>query len=458
MPSINPSIFREYDIRGIVDEDLTAEFVTDLGRAYAAYVAPEGAEKIVVGHDARLHSPMFRDSLIEGLTAAGLGVIDLGLVPTPLLYFALFHFDADGGLMITGSHNPPEYNGFKVCVGKTTISGAEIQELRAVMEKGSFPSGRGSHKSADIVGPYIDYCTQNISLERPVRVVVDAGNGTGGLVGPPIMKALGCEVRELYCEPDGTFPNHHPDPTVEANIQDLKETVVAGGYEVGVGYDGDADRIGAVDETGRIIWGDMLLLLAARDVLKRNPGATIICEVKCSQVLVDEVERLGGRCIMWKTGHSPIKKKLKEEKALLAGEMSGHLFFADEYLGFDDAIYASLRLLRLIASSDASLSAMLAELPPTYSTPEIRVECPEERKFELVDELAAYFKERYDVLDVDGVRVTFDDGWGLVRASNTQPVLVLRFEGTSPEAMERAKDVILGKLRTYPEVEGLDAL
>jgi phosphomannomutase/phosphoglucomutase len=458
MTSVNPAIFREYDIRGIVGQDITEEFVEDLGRAYAAYVGGQGAETIAVGHDARLHSPGFRDALVEGLTSAGLNVVDLGLIPTPLLYFALFHLDLDGGLMVTGSHNPPEYNGFKICVGKTTISGSEIQRLRAVMEKGSFPSGRGSSSSADIISPYVDYCTKSISLDRPVRLVVDAGNGTGGLVGPTIMRQLGCEVMELYCEPDGTFPNHHPDPTVEAYIQDLKDTVVSGGYEVGIGYDGDADRIGAVDEEGKIIWGDMILLLAARDLLKRRPGATVICEVKCSRVLVEEVERLGGRCIMWKTGHSPIKKKLKEEGALLAGEMSGHLFFADEYFGFDDAVYASLRLLRLIASSDKSLSAMLAELPPTYTTPEIRVECPEERKFALVDELASYFKERYDVLDVDGVRVNFEDGWGLVRASNTQPVLVLRFEGTSDKALERAKDVILSKLRTYPEVEGLESL
>lgn len=458
MPSINPSIFREYDIRGIVEEDLSEELVRDLGRAYAAYVEGVGAKTIAVGHDARLHSPAFRDALLQGLTSSGLNVVDLGLVPTPLLYFALFHLDLDGGLMVTGSHNPPEYNGFKICVGKTTISGPEIQKLRGIMEQGSYPSGKGSSSTTDIVGPYIDFCTKKISLERPVRLVVDAGNGTGGIVGPPIMKALGCEVEELYCEPDGNFPNHHPDPTVEANIQDLKATVTAGGYEVGVGYDGDADRIGAVDEKGNIIWGDMLLLLAAQDLLKRRPGATIICEVKCSQVLVDEVRRLGGRCIMWRTGHSPIKKKLKEEGALLAGEMSGHMFFADDYFGFDDAIYSSLRLLQLIASSDKSLSAMLAELPPTYSTPEIRVECPEERKFALVEELTAYFKERYDVLDVDGVRINFDDGWGLVRASNTQPVLVLRFEGTSEKALGRAKDVILSKLRSYPEVEGLEDL
>ncbi|MFQ5893882.1 MAG: phosphomannomutase/phosphoglucomutase, partial [Nitrospinota bacterium] len=341
---------------------------------------------------------------------------------------------------------------------KSTLSGAEIQQFRHTVEQGSFPSGRGRHSTADIIGPYIEYCTNHIALEQPVKVVVDAGNGTGGLVGPAIMRQLGCEVKELYCEPDGTFPNHHPDPTVEAYIQDLKAAVTGGGYEVGIGYDGDADRLGVVDERGTLIYGDMVLLLAARDVLARHPGATVICEVKCSQTLVKEVERRGGRCIMWKTGHSPIKKKLKEEGALLAGEMSGHLFFADEYFGYDDAIYASLRLLRLMAMSGQSLSSMLADVPPTYSTPEIRVSCPEERKFTLVEELAATFKERYEVLDVDGARVNFEDGWGLVRASNTQPVLVLRFEGTSHEALERAKDIILSELRRYPEVEGLEVL
>ncbi len=458
MPTINPHIFREYDIRGIVDEDITPPLVTTLGRAYGAYLGSNGSKTVAVGYDARLHSPLFRDALVEGLTSTGLNVVDVGLVPTPLLYFALFHLNLDGGVMITASHNPPEYNGFKVCVGKTTIFGDEIQTFRSIMENGSFPSGRGRSSTADVIGPYIEFCTKNITLERPVRVVVDAGNGTGGLVGPTIMRQLGCEVEELYCEPDGTFPNHHPDPTVEANIQDLKETVTAGGFEVGIGYDGDADRLGVVDERGAIIWGDMLLLLFALDVIERHPGATVICEVKCSQTLVTEVERHGGRCIMWKTGHSPIKKKLQEQGALLAGEMSGHLFFADEYFGYDDAVYASLRLLRLLAASDRSLSSMLADLPTTYATPEIRVACPDERKFTLVEELAAFFKERYEVLDVDGARVNFEDGWGLVRASNTQPVLVLRFEGTSEEALERAKDVVLTRLRLYPEIEGLEAL
>ncbi|MFQ6671685.1 MAG: phosphomannomutase/phosphoglucomutase [Candidatus Tectimicrobiota bacterium] len=458
MPAINPRIFREYDIRGIVDEDLTPSVVTTLGRAYGAYLGANGSKTVAVGYDARVHSPLFRDALIEGITSTGLNVVDVGMVPTPLVYFALYQFDLDGGVMITASHNPPEYNGFKVCVGKTTLSGAEIQQFRSTVEKGSFPSGQGRHSTADIIGPYIEYCTKHITLEQPVKVVVDAGNGTGGLVGPAIMRQLGCEVKELYCEPDGTFPNHHPDPTVEAYIQDLKGAVTGGGYEVGIGYDGDADRLGVVDERGTLIFGDMVLLLAARDVLTRHPGATIICEVKCSQTLVEEVERRGGRCIMWKTGHSPIKKKLAEEGALLAGEMSGHLFFADEYFGYDDAIYASLRLLRLLAVSGQSLSSMLADVPPTYATPEIRVACPEERKFALVEELAATFKERYEVLDVDGARVNFEDGWGLVRASNTQPVLVLRFEGTSHEALERAKDIILSELRRYPEVEGLEVL
>jgi phosphomannomutase/phosphoglucomutase len=459
MPTVNPRIFREYDIRGIVGEDLTPEVLEALGRAYGAYVESEGVKAVALGYDARLHSPLLRDSLAEGLTSTGLDVVDVGMVPTPLLYFALHQLDVQGGLMVTGSHNPPEYNGLKVCVGKTTLSGDEIQRLRHILEEGRFPSAsRGRKREADVISPYIEYCTRSISLDRAVRVVVDAGNGTGGIVGPAIMRKLGCEVEELYCEPDGNFPHHHPDPTVEAYIEDLRKTVASGPYEVGIGYDGDADRLGVVDEKGQIIWGDMVLLLAARDVLSRHPGATVICEVKCSRRLPDEVERLGGRCIMWKTGHSPIKKKLHEEGALLAGEMSGHLFFADEYFGYDDAIYASLRLLRLLASSSRSLSSMLEDLPRAYATPEIRVACPEERKFAIVEELASTFKKRYKVLDIDGARVELEDGWGLVRASNTQPVLVLRFEAQSPEALERAKEVILSELRRYPEVEGLEAL
>lgn len=439
---MNPQIFREYDIRGVVEKDLSPEVVKKLGQGYATYLSRFRKKKIVVGRDGRLSSPSLRDSLIQGLLAGGMEIIDIGVCPTPVFYFSLFHFDQEGGIMITGSHNPPEFNGFKVCVGKETIYGEEIQNLRRIIEEGNFVQGSGTITYKEIIPTYQDYLWQNIRLQRKIKIVIDSGNGTAGAVAPKIFRSLGCEVEELYSEIDGRFPNHHPDPTIPENMKDLITKVKETGAEVGFGYDGDADRIGVVDHLGNIIWGDQLLILFARDILKKNPGATIISEVKCSQNLYEDIARHGGRGIMWKAGHSLLKSKMKAEKALLGGEMSGHIFFADRYFGYDDAIYASGRLLEILSQTEKRIPELFSDLPKTYSTPEIRVDCPDEIKFNLVEKVRDSFRQEYPIVDVDGVRIIFPDGWGLVRASNTQPVLVLRFEARSPERLKEIRALV----------------
>jgi phosphomannomutase/phosphoglucomutase len=438
------SIFREYDIRGRAEVDFDAGFAQALGGAYAAYldarkiVPRTGARRRVgVGRDCRLTSDAYAAALRLGLRGAGIDVVDLGVCPTPVVYFALFDLDLDGAIQVTGSHNPASDNGFKVCVGRATIHGAEVQALRKLVSIGRPPTGEGTETAVDIVSRYQkDLIGRFAPLPTSIRAVVDAGNGTAGPVAPGIFRALGCETDELYCTPDGRFPNHHPDPTVEANLRDLTERVRASRADVGLAFDGDADRLGVVDRAGRVVWGDELLILFARDVLSRTPGATVVSEVKCSQRLYDDITERGGRAIMWKAGHSPIKAKMQETGALLAGEMSGHLFFADRYLGFDDAIYAACRLLELLGGAGKGLDELLADLPPAYATPEIRVDCPDPIKFAVVEAAREHFRRRYpDVVDVDGVRVRLAHGWGLIRASNTQPALVLRFEADSPPAL-----------------------
>ncbi|MBW2017274.1 MAG: phosphomannomutase/phosphoglucomutase, partial [Deltaproteobacteria bacterium] len=404
-----------------------------------------------VGRDCRLSSPKIRDALVKGLLDSGTRVIDIGVCPTPLLYFAIRHLEADGGLMITASHNPPEYNGFKVCLGPDTIFGEEIQEFRRLLERGTLREGKGSVETYDIITPYQDYLARNITLERPVKVALDAGNGTGGVVAGPILRRLGCDPVELFFEMDGRFPNHQPDPTVPKNMETLIRTVLDQGLEAGIGFDGDADRIGVVDDKGRIIWGDMLVVLFSREILKEIPGATFIGEVKCSQNMYNDIRSHGGRAIMWKTGHSLIKKKLREEKAVLAGEMSGHLFFADRYFGYDDAIYAACRLLELLSRNREPLSRCLADLPEVYNTPEIRVECPEDKKFKLVEKVKEELAKDHEIIDVDGVRVLFPDGWGLLRASNTGPILVLRFEAQSEERLQEIRSLVEGTLERMKE-------
>jgi phosphomannomutase/phosphoglucomutase len=436
--NLNPRIFREYDIRGVADRDIPDALAEQLGKAIGTHLRRAGGRRMTLGRDCRTHSPRLHAALRRGLLSTGMDVIDVGVVATPVLYFSVFHFDTDGGVQITGSHNPPEDNGFKVLRGKTTIYGAEIQELRKLCEGDTFEHGQGKLEERDIHKPYQDHLVANLKPgNRRFKVVVDAGNGVGGVDCVPILLRLGFDVTPLYCEPDGRFPNHHPDPTVEANVAALKKAVAETGAEVGIALDGDADRVGVVDARGRIVWGDQLMILFAKEILKEHPGATFVSEVKGSQALYDEIERMGGKAIMWKVGHSLIKTKMKEVGALLAGEMSGHIFFAHRYFGYDDAIYAALRLVEQLSNGDRPLEVQVDALPKLVSTPELRSDCPDDIKFDVVARLGERLKaEQYNVIDVDGVRVVHSDGaWGLVRASNTQPVLVLRFEARTPERL-----------------------
>jgi phosphomannomutase/phosphoglucomutase len=446
---MNPTVFREYDIRGLAEKDFNEEFALLLGKVHGTAIAEQGGTRVTVGRDCRATSNGYADAVIAGMAACGLQVYDIGVCPTPLLYFSLFHLAVDGGVEVTASHNPSEYNGFKLCVGKSTIFGDQIQEVRARMERGDFRERTGGKvESYAIVPPYHEHLMRDVpKLARPLKVVVDAGSGVGGPVAPPIFRQLGCTVWEIACTPDARFPIHHPDPTVPENLQMLIDKVREQGADLGIAYDGDADRIGAVDEKGNILWGDELLILFARDVLRRHPQAVIISEVKCSQRLYDDIEKRNGKAIMWKAGHSLLKAKMKETHALLAGEMSGHMFFADRYFGYDDAIYASLRLLQIVAEAEHPLSALLADLPESRSTPEIRVDCPDETKFIIAEKAKEYFRKHYDIIDVDGVRVRFPQGWGLIRASNTQPALVLRFEAQSSEKLNEYRSIVEEKLK-----------
>ena len=444
---INPQIFREYDIRGVVNKDLTPDVVRILGKGFGTHMAQLGRKELVVGRDGRLSSEIYKEALIEGLTSSGCNVVNIGLCPTLVYYFSIFRLDKDGGMMITGSHNPPEFNGFKVSVGKSTIFGEEIQNLRQLIDEGKFIAGRGNVSQEEIIRPYHHYIKKNIHIEKRMRVVIDAGNGTAGILAGPLLRDLGCEVEELYCEVDGRFPNHFPDPTIPGNLKDLIDRVKKLRADVGIGYDGDADRIGVVDDQGNIIWGDQLMILFAREILKYKKGASFVAEVKCSQNLFDDIEKHGGKAMMWRTGHSLIKEKMKEEKAALGGEMSGHIFFADRYFGYDDAIYASCRLIELLSKTDQKLSQLLSDVPKTFITPEIRVDCPDEIKFKVVEKVKEVLRKDYPIIDVDGVRVKFEDGWGLVRASNTQPVLVLRFEALTEKRLQIIRKLIEDKVQ-----------
>lgn len=444
---MNPLIFREYDIRARVGPDLDGNGVSLLGRALATYFRRQGKNRLVVGRDCRASSPEWAARLIEALADSGCQVVDIGICPTPVLYFGIRYLQAEGGVIVTASHNPPEFNGFKICNGFHTIHGTEIQELYRIAQESQFiVAGSGQVESFEMVPIYQDYLAQNLRLPRPLRLGMDAGHGTAGAVALPLFQRLGCEVWPLYCKMDSNFPAHQPDPTVEANLRDLQALVQEQRLDLGVAYDGDGDRLGVVGPAGEIIWGDQLMVLFARAILAQTPGAAIIGEVKCSQRMYDDIQHHGGRPIMWKTGHSLIKQKMVEEGALLAGEMSGHLFFADRYFGYDDAIYATGRLLEIIGSGQQSISELLADLPPTVITPEIRRDCPDEVKFQVVDGLKARLSDRFPVIDIDGVRLLFPDGWGLVRASNTQPALVLRFEARSMERLEEIRTLVEGYL------------
>lgn len=472
---MNTNIFREYDIRGIAGEQLTDETVGTLGSAIGTFFAQNGAKRIAIGYDARKSSPGFCDLLTRGFNEAGCDVVLVGMVPTPVLYYTVYTKDVDGGVMITGSHNPPDHNGFKICLGKSTLFGSQIQEIKDIALSGEFVRGEGLVESIEVLD---DYCRDIVSkidfaqpmgsvsdseerfpqsrkdaknseraggrgsLGRKLKAVVDAGNGMGGVTAVPVYEALGVELVKLFIEPDSNFPNHHPDPTVTENLQDTIGAVLEHGADIGLAFDGDGDRIGVVDETGRIIWGDELMILLSRSILATKPGATIIAEVKCSQTLFDDIAAHGGTPIMWKAGHSLIKAKMKETNAALAGEMSGHIFFADRFYGFDDATYAGARVLEILSKTDKPLSALLADVPPTFSTPELRVDCADERKFEIVAAIAKHFAATNEVITIDGARILFEHGWGLVRASNTQAILVLRFEADSDEHLKQIRSTV----------------
>ncbi len=444
---MNPQIFREYDIRGVVDKDLNPGIVEALGKAFGSYIQDFQGKEIIIARDNRLSSETYRDSLISGIMSTGCNVLDIGEVPSPVFYFSLIHYEKDGGMMVTASHNPPEFNGFKISRGHSSIYGEEIQKLRKIIESGRFREGKGQLNNEDPRSAYLRCLKERINLERELKVVVDAGNGTTSDLAPSLLEDLGCRVIRLYCESDGRFPNHHPDPTLPANLKDLIATVKEEKADLGIAYDGDGDRIGVIDEKGEIIWGDRLMIIFARKILEKHPGAKVVFEVKCSQSLTEEVEKAGGVPLMWKTGHSLIESKIREEGALLAGEMSGHIYFADNYFGYDDAIFASCRLVEILSRTEKKLSQLLEGVTAYHSTPEIRLECPDEKKFEVVERVKSYFQERYETIDIDGVRVLFGDGWGLVRASNTQAVLVLRFEAQTEKRLEEIKSLVMEKVK-----------
>lgn len=443
---ISKSIFREYDVRGIFGKDeLSLETAQLLGQAIGTKLKRKNILRMTLGRDVRISSDQLHGALLEGLLSTGMHVVDIGVCPTPLLYFSLFHFDVRGGVMITGSHNPPEYNGFKICIEKESIHGKEIQSLYQMALAKDFLTGNGTRSFEEIIPAYVSHLVQSfpgLQSNKSLKVVIDSGNATAGLVAPLLFKSFGLNLIEMYSDIDGTFPHHHPDPTVEKNLKDLVQRVLKENADVGIAYDGDSDRIGVIDEKGEIIWGDKLLLLYARDILRHQPKATIVSEVKCSHLLYEDIQKKGGTAIMWKAGHSLIKAKMKDTKAALGGEMSGHIFFADRYYGFDDAIYASCRLLEILTSEKKALSSLLSDLPKTFSTPEIRVDCPDESKFEIVELLKKRLLPQYKINDVDGVRILFNDGWGLVRASNTQPILVLRFEATTQKRLNEIQTEI----------------
>lgn len=444
-------IFREYDIRGITGSQLTPEVARVVGRAFAAFLAERGIQgTVAVGRDNRPSGDWLHRELVAGLLESGVDIVDIGVVPTPLAYWAQHNLDVVAGIQITGSHNPREYNGFKLGVGKASIYGDDIQRVYELATDGEFPNGQGSLREEPVIDRYIDDVVSRIGrISRPIRIAADAGNGAGALVAAKLFARLGVDVTCLFCESDGSFPNHHADPTVPENLEDLINELYKGGYDCGVAFDGDADRIGVVEDTGDIIWGDYLLILYARDVLARLPGAPIIFDVKCSQALPEAVEKAGGIPVMWKTGHSLIEEKMHELHAPLAGEMSGHMYFDEGWYGFDDALYGAARLIKIVADSGKSVHQLLADVPRFVSTPEIRVACPDDKKFGIVSEAVKYFGAKYKTIDVDGVRIQYPDGWGLIRVSNTQPVIVLRFEASTRQQLDAIRAEIEGWLAQH---------
>lgn len=448
---INPYIFREYDIRGVVVDDFPPDFVQALGRGFGTFVRRHGGNEITLSGDVRLSTPDLIHVFKNGILETGVDVIDIGIIPTPVNYYSMFKLDVAGAVQITGSHNPPEMNGFKLSFQKAAVYGKQIQEIKNLLINDDFEQGKGTEVKYKLLEEYISMIIEKISFGREMKVAMDCGNAAACLAAPKIFKALQVNITELYCEVDGRFPNHHPDPTVAENIKDLVRTVKDGQYDVGIAYDGDADRIGIVDDLGNVVWADTIMSLFLPEIVKQ--GDEIIFDVKCSQALEDEIIRLGGKPVIWKTGHSLIKQRMKELGCKFGGEMSGHLFFADDYFGYDDAIYVSARFVQMLSNQNKKLSELIAVLPHYYSTPELRMECVnDEEKFKIAKSAADYFNKNYNCLNIDGVRIKFNDGWGLVRASNTQPVIVCRFEANNPDSLEEIKSLVLNKLVEYGDV------
>jgi phosphomannomutase/phosphoglucomutase len=452
--ALNPHIFRAYDVRGRVGADINPEVFRQVGRAYASLIRRNGGRRIAVGRDNRESSDGLKTGFTEGVRAAGVDVVDIGTVTTPILYFATAHWKLDGGANITGSHNPVDYNGVKmVHPGAAPLSEAEIQGLRETIERGTFAAGAGTLSARDPRDDYFETVAKLVRLERPLKVVADAGNGIAGVYGPPLLRRLGCDVVELHCESDGRFPNHLPDPEDPENVVDLQQQVVEVGADLGLAWDGDADRVGVIDERGRRHEADLILALLARDLLQRHPGAKIVFDVKSSQVLVDDIKRHGGVPVMWKTGHSHLKRKMREDRILLGGEVSGHMFFAENYYGVDDGILAAAKILEIVARERMPASRLFESIPHLRATPELKALCPDGEKFRVIAELAAELKRRYETIDIDGARVLFPGGgWGLVRASNTNPYLTLRFEARTEREIADMQRVIYDALRRYPFV------
>lgn len=453
-PAINKHIFRQYDIRGLIGDDLNDHVVESVGKAFGSRLVEGGGKKVVIGHDIRETGPQFAEALARGLASTGLEVIHVGQVATPVLYFGIFHFDTDGGIMITGSHNPVTYNGLKICEGKWPLYGDQITSLYDRIQKGDFATGEGSVRQKEILPAYSKQLIERFDSDLGAKVVVDAGNGTAGFIIPDILRALGCEVEELYCEPDGTFPNHLPDPEDPANVQDLIARVRETGADLGLGFDGDSDRVGVITRDGEQISSDRLLLVFAKHYLAQNPGGKIIYDVKCSEILDDEIRKAGGVPIMWQTGHSLIKKKMREEEALVAGELSGHIMVYKDYFGFDDAFFAALLTLQIRKNQGKDLTEIFSEMPRTFTTHEIKVPCPDDKKFDVVASILEATREAgHDVIDIDGARIQYEDGWALIRCSNTTPCLTLRFESRTQDGLARVIGRIEELFRGYDDCD-----
>jgi len=447
---VNPYIFREYDIRGVVADDFSPEFAHSLGQGFGTFVKRGGGQEISLSGDIRLTTPMLKENFKSGVLETGVDVIDIGILPTPVNYYSMFKLSVAGAAQITGSHNPPEMNGFKLSFQKGAVYGEMIQQIRKLMEDDDFETGEGTEVAYNLLPEYLSMVLGKINFDRPMKIAMDCGNAAACLAAPKIFRELGADLTEIFCDVDGTFPNHHPDPTVPENLTELIKTVQDDNFDCGIAYDGDADRVGVIDENGQVIWADMIMALILPEIVE--PGDEVLFDVKCSQALEEEIVRLGGKPVIWKTGHSLIKQKMKELGCRFGGEMSGHLFFADDYFGYDDAIYVSARIVQMLSRQNKTISELVANLPQYVSTPEMRLDCPDdEAKFKLAEAAVEYFSANFNCLDVDGVRIRFDDGWGLVRASNTQPVIVVRFEAKTQERMEEIKGTVLSKLQELGE-------